>query len=481
VGAALASGAIVLDDDGVSCDNDGHLDRGETATFRFELANSGLFAASNVQVNVTTETAGIDIESATIQTLAPGATTEVVIEVSAGAELPTNALAAFEIEISSDNSCNALSETVFARVGVDEVAASSAAEDAEAFTHPWQATGEFSELIWSRGPIEDGSGVFHAIDAPITTDTAFVSPVLNVGQDAFSVTLRHRHLFEAGQLEENGPVVFFDGAVIEITTDGGTTWTDITASGATPAYGGTLVTQEDGSDNPLAGRSAYVFANPSLPNFDTETLNFGTALAGQSIRLRFRVGSDQGAGQYGWDIDSVTFAGITNTPFTGLVADDATCAFTVNAGADQTVESGATVTLAGTITTEPTSIAWTLVSGPAVTLTGADTATATFTAPTVTESTALVFKLTAGNGTEELSDEVQVTVNPVTTPPPDAGMPMPDAGMPQPDAGGGGDDGDDDGDDDGCGCRTSSPAAAGNLLLPLAAAVLALRRRRKRS
>jgi MYXO-CTERM domain-containing protein len=484
VGASLAAGAISFVDDGLSCDSDGRLDRGETATLRFELANSGLFEASGVHVNVTTETAGIEIQSATIATLGAGQTADVVVQVTASDSMPLNTLAAFEVEVVSDDSCNAVSEVVFAHVGVDESAQSTATETADAFTHPWQAAGQLSELIWSRQILPDGTAVFHAINAPITSDTTFTTPVLVVGQEPFTVTLRHRYLFEAGPVEDNGPIVYFDGGVIELSVDNGATWRDITTAGAAPAYNGALVTElpQFGyvSENPLAGSNAYSDSNPSAPNFDTETLSFGTALAGQNVRLRFRATADQGSALYGWDIDQVVFAGITNTPFTSIVADaDATCAFTVNAGADQTVESGDVVTLAGAITGSTTAIAWTLVSGPAVTLEGATTATATFTAPTVTEPTALVFKLTASDGAEELSDEVQVTVNPADAPgTPDAGVP--DAGMPQPDAGGDDNGGDDDGDD-GCGCRTTSPAAAGNLLLPLAAAVLALRRRRKRT
>lgn len=483
VGASLAAGAISFVDDGLSCDSDGHLDRGETATLRFELANSGLFAASGVHVNVTTETAGIEIQSATIATLGAGQTADVVVQVTASESMPLNTLAALEVEVVSDDSCNAVSEVVFAHVGVDESAQSTATETAEAFTHPWQAAGQLSNLIWSRQTLPDGAAVFHAINAPITSDTTFTTPVLSVGQEPFTVTLRHRYLFEAGPVEENGPIVYFDGGVIEISVDNGATWRDITTAGAAPAYNGALITElpQFGyvSENPLAGSNAYSDSNPSLPNFDTETLSFGTALAGQNVRLRFRATADQGSALYGWDIDQVVFAGITNTPFTSIVADaDATCAFTVNAGADQTVESGDVVTLAGAITGSTTTIAWTLVSGPAVTLDGATTATATFTAPTVTEPTVLVFKLTASDGSEQLSDEVQVNVNPADVPgTPDAGVP--DAGTPQPDAGGGDDNGGDDDGDDGCGCRTTSPAAAGNLLLPLAAAVLALRRRRK--
>jgi hypothetical protein len=58
---------------------------------------------------------------------------------------------------------------------------------------------------------------------------------------------------------------------------------------------------------------------------------------------------------------------------------------TANAGADQTVASGAAVSLDGTGSTDPENdaltYAWTQTGGPAVTLTGANTATPSFTAP----------------------------------------------------------------------------------------------------
>ena len=55
------------------------------------------------------------------------------------------------------------------------------------------------------------------------------------------------------------------------------------------------------------------------------TLDFGTQLAGMTFRLRFRIGSDQASGAGGWTIDDLALAGITNTPFPTLVADQGTC------------------------------------------------------------------------------------------------------------------------------------------------------------
>lgn len=87
---------------------------------------------------------------------------------------------------------------------------------------------------------------------------------------------------------------------------------------------------------------------------------------------------------------------------------------TANAGADQTVGLGVTVSLDGSASSDPDSAptpltyTWTQTSGPSVTLTNANSATPSFLAGT---AGTYVFTLTVNDGAATASDTVQVTVS----------------------------------------------------------------------
>lgn len=92
----------------------------------------------------------------------------------------------------------------------------------------------------------------------------------------------------------------WDGGVVEISTNSGGTWTDLGSKMITGKYNGSMGT---GSNNPIGGRSAFTgFA----PSFIKTTIDL-SSYAGQSIRIRFRFGSDDNTAPAGggWFVDDI--------------------------------------------------------------------------------------------------------------------------------------------------------------------------------
>lgn len=100
----------------------------------------------------------------------------------------------------------------------------------------------------------------------------------------------------------------------------------------------------------------------------------------------------------------------------------------VNAGPDQTVNSGAVVQLAGSGSDpdgSPVTYTWVRTSGPAVTLSSTAIPNPTFTAPSVSAQTDVVLELRVSDGTDTRSDTVTITVRPAGAPPVDDSDPDP--------------------------------------------------------
>ena len=118
---------------------------------------------------------------------------------------------------------------------------------------------------------------------------------------ANGVTLpSNAHLWFSHAFEfEYGSNSYYDGGVLEYSTNGGSSWVDagsLFAEGKN--YGGTLSTAYS---NPVGGRSAFVAASHG---YVSSRYNLST-LAGQSVRFRWRVGSDVGGSALGWYVDDV--------------------------------------------------------------------------------------------------------------------------------------------------------------------------------
>jgi fungalysin metallopeptidase (M36)/PA domain-containing protein/fungalysin/thermolysin propeptide len=321
IAARVGTSPVSVSDDGASCDHDGYLDPGETGTLRITLANSGVIGAEGTVVSATTTTPGITLgKPVVVGTLAALSQIDVAIPIKAAATAPTNADLAITVKVDSDAGCNTAHIAIpfHQRMGVDEAAAVATSDSLETNLFAWTPTGSGGASIWGRALEVNGNHSLFGLDAPFIADTQARSPAFAVGTQPFVVSFKHAFDQEADTFGD-----FFDGGVVELSSDGGLTWRDVTAFGASPGYTGTLSL---GGGNPLEGRSAYVGRSAGFPARQTVTLNFGTQFAGKLVQLRFRAGSDSCCSTAsGWSIDDIAVSGITNTPFPGYVAETTRC------------------------------------------------------------------------------------------------------------------------------------------------------------
>ncbi|HEX7841663.1 MAG TPA: M36 family metallopeptidase [Kofleriaceae bacterium] len=316
----LVVGGISLTDDGISCDHDGYLDPGESGQLHVTVANNGILAAENVAITATTANTGVrlgpPIKMAALQ---PFASSSLTIPVTLLPTAPRNTTITINLHVSGDDTCDkkGVDASVTVRTGVDELPSASNVDHADTKISPWTPTGTSAAAIWGRTADATGNLAFFGADAGSATDTQFTSPPLPVSTTQPFV-LKFSHAYN---LEGSGTQLF-DGGVVEISLNGGTTWSDVTAFGVKPGYTGALVTN---TGNPIGGRQAYSGASPGFPALSPVTLNFGTVFAGLSVMVRFRIGTDAAVSVNGWIIDDVEVDGITSTPFPMLVNEPSTC------------------------------------------------------------------------------------------------------------------------------------------------------------
>jgi MYXO-CTERM domain-containing protein len=422
VAPAIALGSVTLDDALVTCDGDGTLDAGEAGTLRVVVQSGSLVGAPGTTLTVEASDPAVTFPEGATVTLAdltPFAEIEVPMRVELAEGYVAGAPVTLTVTLSNPIACEP--EVTLARplrIDVDDVPAASAADGFESLVDVWTPDGDLASDIWRRD-FSSGAGsvVWHGVDYGAISDSSLVSPPLVVSSDQpLVLSFSHRHSFEAS----NGPggdFVFWDGGVIEVS-EGGGPWQDVSSFGAV-GYGGTIGNE---ADNPLSDREGFVAKNAAWPAMEPVTIDLGAALAGKTIQLRFRIGTDQAASDYGWEIDDVALAGLASTPFPAVTPDAATCgenaAPLADAGLDQDVTPGVAVTLDASASLDPDgdtlTFAWSQLSGPAVTLVtspGAPAA-ASFVAPAVAAETELTFEVVVSDGTASASDVVAIRVAP---------------------------------------------------------------------
>lgn len=308
--------SAALVDDERSCDSgDGLLDNGERGRLRITVRNEGAVTLDATTATIASTNANVAIDDSTIEfaDIPPFQTREASAVVTLAGAADVQQL---DFDISIDDPDMGPGGPVTAEhlaIGAGRVAlGSSASDDVLNPVSAWSTT-EGGQPPWTRELSPDPlNALWHGPDAGSTSDTSLTSPPLEAGSGPVSFSFLHRYSFETSTGQN------FDGGVIEYSTDGGTSWSDITTLDSDVGYDGPV---HSGTGNPLSGRQAYGDASTGYPAFATETVDLGSGLAGTTFLVRFRVGTDAGVGAPGWDVDDVSFTGLANTPFHRLVAD----------------------------------------------------------------------------------------------------------------------------------------------------------------
>ncbi len=323
-GGDLSFVSATIDDNQVYCDRDGILDAGESGTLTITLRNTGSTTLSATTATVSSSNPSVAIfpsGAISFPSSQPFGTTTATVGVQLGA---VSGIQTLPLMITFNDSGfaipGAVSVTVTQRGNYDDLPNASASDDVESAIPRWTVSHnpalDGSEP-WTRLEVTPSDHRWLGPDSNEAADHTLVSPALNVAATgSFSFTFSHRYSFESDAMP-----TFYDGGNIEISNNGGASWTNIGAS-ASPGYTAVLAT---GGGNPLGGLSAYAGTSPGYPGFTTVTVNLGTAYQGQTVRVRFRIGTDVSVGAPGWEIDNLVFSNITNLPFNALGADRHLC------------------------------------------------------------------------------------------------------------------------------------------------------------
>ncbi|MDB4966396.1 MAG: Peptidase, (Fungalysin) family [Myxococcales bacterium] len=449
-GGDIALVSVALDDDTTSCDHDHVLDTNEVGTLKVTIRNTGITTLAAGTVTVSSTNGSVTFPSGPsvpLPSVAPFTNAQVTIPVGLAAGL--TAIQTIDLKIDMNDPTLVTNfpvprtKTVAFKGNYDYQPVSSATDDMNAPTSLWNPNADpslFTGLPWVRvGTQQAGQfgAEWYGQNSPSASDLYLVSPPLSIGATAFSFTFLHSWAFENSKFPPTtGPTIYWDGGVVEISADNGATWVDLDGKFTAGAYTQTLYDGLDATigptDNPLQGRKAFGGVSAGFPANITSTVDLGTTYANQTVRIRFRIGTDSGGSNTGWLIDNVAFTGLTNTPFAAQVAHRGLCsnnAPVANAGPPQSVVEGTVGVMLDGSGSSDADVAdtltyqWTQLSGPTVALSSGTAQKPTFTAPQVPATTVLRFQLVVSDGkVSSAPSTVDITVTDIP-PPPDMATP----------------------------------------------------------
>jgi hypothetical protein len=170
----------------------------------------------------------------------------------------------------------------------------------------WMHDGTGDTWALATDYASDGTYSYKALDTETLSDQRLTSPVITLGpatQSPVTLQFTNRQRFEPPSTDGR----CWDAGILEISTDGGTSWSYIDNSHMlTDPYDNVIWNDQPGN-NPITNDYGAVEAwcTDDGTAFDAAIVNLDD-YAGQSVQLRWRIGTDSAVGNDGWWIDQVS-------------------------------------------------------------------------------------------------------------------------------------------------------------------------------
>lgn len=178
------------------------------------------------------------------------------------------------------------------------------------------ATGNVAAWRTSAAAADTGFHSAFAADPAYVSDNALTSTGFAIGPAGAQLTFRHYYDFDSDYDTSGNPTAAWDGGVLEIAIGSGA-FTDIVTAGGSFLSGGYNFWLQGGYQNPVGNRWGW---GGRSNGFTTTVVNLPPAAAGQTVRLRWRLGSDSSVPGLGWYVDSVSLRTVLASEYFDLVA-----------------------------------------------------------------------------------------------------------------------------------------------------------------
>ena len=175
----------------------------------------------------------------------------------------------------------------------------------------WSTAGSTGTTTWvtSTAQTHSGSHSVFAQNIASVSDQRLATPTVSLPSDAVSLFLNFQNW---QRIESNGSAACYDGGLLEISTNGGTSWSQVGNEHI-------LVRDYDGPistsfSNPLGGSQGW--CGDPRDAWERYSVNLAN-WAGLDAQFRFRFGTDSSVTRVGWYVDSVDVrACMTSDPYT---------------------------------------------------------------------------------------------------------------------------------------------------------------------